>query len=257
MPLCTMASRASTDWKTELVRTVVFPSRSSSVRVSIETWPGAPSNSKVCTNPSGEGSPWKTPWNPNALPASSEWTYRYEPPSRASNRSIVIVYCRGPSHCTRRSGSMNARNTSSRGASKVRSVKTCGTPGSAVTFNSVMSYPFLSDRLAAIDRSRAPAGPRAARRAARSSLPRIPDSPASHTVASLSGSASRWLSRAVARRVREISPARSSTLRCREIAGWVTLNGAASSATVASPSESRVRIARRVGSASAPNTASS
>jgi hypothetical protein len=32
------------------------------------------------------------------------------------------------------------------------------------------------------------------------------------------------------------------------------LNGAASSATVASPSVSRVRIARRVGSASAPNT---
>ena len=30
----------------------------------------------------------------------------------------------------------------------------------------------------------------------------------------------RWLSRAVARRVREINPAGSSTLRCREIAGW-------------------------------------
>ena len=63
MPLWTMASRASTDWYTELERTVVFPSCSSSVSVSIETLPGAPSNSKVCTMPSGEGSPWKTPWN--------------------------------------------------------------------------------------------------------------------------------------------------------------------------------------------------
>ena len=60
----TIASRASTDWNTELVRTVVFPSRSSNVTVSIETWPGAPSNSKVCTMPSGDGSPWKTPWKP-------------------------------------------------------------------------------------------------------------------------------------------------------------------------------------------------
>src|SRR5712692_10016346 len=49
-------------------------------------------------------------------------------------------------------------------------------------------------------------------------------------------------------------PAFCSTLRCREIAGWDTWNGSASSATVASPSVSRVRIARRVGSASAPNT---
>jgi hypothetical protein len=39
-----------------------------------------------------------------------------------------------------------------------------------------------------------------------------------------------------------------------EIAGWDTLKGAASWATVASPSASRVKIARRVGSASAPNT---
>jgi hypothetical protein len=38
------------------------------------------------------------------------------------------------------------------------------------------------------------------------------------------------------------------------MAGWDTLNGAASSATVASPSVSRVKIARLVGSASAPNT---
>ena len=38
------------------------------------------------------------------------------------------------------------------------------------------------------------------------------------------------------------------------MAGWDTVNGAASSATVASPAASRPRMARRVGSASAPNT---
>ena len=74
MPFCTMASRASTDWNTEFVRTIVFPSRSSNVTVSIDTCPGAPSNSNVCTMPSGDGSPWKTPWKPYRLPASSAWT---------------------------------------------------------------------------------------------------------------------------------------------------------------------------------------
>jgi hypothetical protein len=44
---------------------------------------------------------------------------------------------------------------------------------------------------------------------------------------------------------------RSSTLRWREIAGRLTENGSASSFTVASPSASRVRIERRVGSARA------
>src|ERR1700678_1259285 len=50
-----------------------------------------------------------------------------------------------------------------------------------------------------------------------------------------------------------ISPASSSTLRCCEIAGCVISNGLASSLTVASPCESRARIARRVGSAKAEN----
>src|SRR5687768_11728295 len=46
-------------------------------------------------------------------------------------------------------------------------------------------------------------------------------------------------------------PARSSTLRCFEMAGWLISNGLASSVTVASPVASRARIARRVGSARA------
>ena len=49
------------------------------------------------------------------------------------------------------------------------------------------------------------------------------------------------------------SPARSSTATCLEIAGRVRSNGSASSPTVASPSASRSRMARLVGSAKAAN----
>src|SRR5256885_616647 len=52
-------------------------------------------------------------------------------------------------------------------------------------------------------------------------------------------------------------PARSSTLRCFEIAGWLIANGRASSLTDVSPRARRARIARRVGSARAVKTASS
>src|SRR5947207_11110934 len=48
-----------------------------------------------------------------------------------------------------------------------------------------------------------------------------------------------------------MSPARSSTFRCFEIAGWLMRKGFASSITPASPPARRARIARRVGSASA------
>ena len=60
-----------------------------------------------------------------------------------------------------------------------------------------------------------------------------------------------------ARRPRWIRPAPSSTLRCLETAGRVRLNGSASSLTVASPSASRTKIARRVVLASAAKVASS
>ena len=48
-----------------------------------------------------------------------------------------------------------------------------------------------------------------------------------------------------------IKPARSSTLRCLEMAGRLMSKGSASSVTVASPRARRSRIARRVGSARA------
>ena len=73
MPDAIIASRSSTDWNTELSGRscpVVLLERDRSR----ETWPGAPSNSNVCTMPSSDGVPWKTPWNPYSLPSSSEWT---------------------------------------------------------------------------------------------------------------------------------------------------------------------------------------
>ena len=55
---------------------------------------------------------------------------------------------------------------------------------------------------------------------------------------------------------RTISPAFSSTRRCREIAGCDIWNGLASSMTVVSPSARRARMARRVGSERAEKVAS-
>jgi len=75
-------------------------------------------------------------------------------------------------------------------------------------------------------------------------------------LASASGLARRRHGRRCASRPREIRPARSSTLRCLEIAGWVIANGLARSVTDASPDARRARIARLVGSASAAKVAS-
>ena len=55
---------------------------------------------------------------------------------------------------------------------------------------------------------------------------------------------------------REINPARSRTRKCLEIAGKERSNGWASTVGDERPRDSRSRIARRVGSASAPNVAS-
>src|SRR5437879_3661027 len=52
-------------------------------------------------------------------------------------------------------------------------------------------------------------------------------------------------------RLREISPAVSSTLMCLDIAGWLRSKGSISSFTDASPKAKRARMARRVGSESA------
>ncbi len=58
-------------------------------------------------------------------------------------------------------------------------------------------------------------------------------------LASCSGLASIRAGRRWASRPRRISPARSSTFRCLEIAGWLMAKGSASSATEASPVANR------------------
>jgi hypothetical protein len=70
--------------------------------------------------------------------------------------------------------------------------------------------------------------------------------------ASFSGATTSVRGRRCASRPRLTRPARSSMMRCLEIVGWLRSNGFMSSDTSASPDASRARIARRVGSASAP-----
>src|SRR5690606_8014474 len=121
MPDSVMASRSATDWKTEVATYRVFaPSTSSSTAVSSETWPGIPSYSKVCTIRSGAATSWKIPRNAYSSPWSPWWVIRQEPPGRASRCSTTVRYSFGPHHCASRSGSVSARNTASRGASKTR-----------------------------------------------------------------------------------------------------------------------------------------
>src|SRR5215472_9692380 len=132
MPEAIIASRSSTAWNLDTVRASVRPPVSVRVSVSIETWPGAPSYSKVRTMPAGDGSPWNTPWNPCSCPPASVCTNRHLPPSRTSFSLTVMVYSRGPSHCCSSSGSVYARYTRSRGASNSHVMMICGMPGSAV-----------------------------------------------------------------------------------------------------------------------------
>ncbi len=73
-------------------------------------------------------------------------------------------------------------------------------------------------------------------------------------IADSSGAASNRQGRHCASRPRLISPARSSTLRCLEIAWRLMENGSASSLTVASPDARRRRIARLVESPRAAKT---
>src|SRR6266571_6217872 len=55
------------------------------------------------------------------------------PPGRTSIRSIVILYFRGPIHWATSFGSVYARNTASRGASKVRTIRISVSLGVVIT----------------------------------------------------------------------------------------------------------------------------
>ena len=92
------------------------------MRNSIETWSGAPSNSKVCTAKSFSRTVWKVPWKAYSVPSGSRWTIRHPPWVLKSNSGISTSSRSGPIHRLTLSGSRWASNTAATGASKSRSV---------------------------------------------------------------------------------------------------------------------------------------
>ena len=230
MPLATIASRASTDWKTEWIRTIVRPSRSSSVSV-IERrhGPGRPR-----TRRSGRHAVRRRIPVEHAVEAVVvAVVVAVDVPPAAAVADVVSFDDHLVLRAARATGRAapdrcSARKTRSRGASNSRVMSMNGTPGSARDLRGShdRAPPSLasSAESGSVIRPGRPGAPRAARRVVRGSRPSTPGSAASHSVASRSGSASRWLSRAVARRVREIEPrplehlevARDRRLRHRE-----------------------------------------
>src|SRR5918999_3519581 len=119
--------------------TVVFPSRSSRVRVSTETCPGMPSHSNVHTMRSGLTISRYSPWNPWSSSPSARCTMRQVPPGRKSISQLAISYFRGPHQFDMCSQELCASNTRSRGASKTR-VMTISRSDGVVTV-SLLSVP--------------------------------------------------------------------------------------------------------------------
>ena len=77
-------------------------------------------------NPPGGETSCCTPWNACSLPSASLWTYGH------SNVSRLIVSRHGPSLRTYSAGSVNARKTSSRGASNSRAMTSLCPQGAPV-----------------------------------------------------------------------------------------------------------------------------
>ncbi len=202
-----------------------------------------------------------------SLPSASlTITVSNTPPARASTvmRSRGADTPAGPQKCVRWSASIMQRKTSSRGASKTRLKRSwLGAPSStpcspmppcrSPTFGSFPFPPLVLQCLALgrCCRSASSASSLSKRSPQRRRCVAIQSSAPS------SASGSRWQGRNWASCHREIRPLRSSTLRCLEIPGSDMSKGAASSPTVASPRARRLRMARRVGSASAVKAASS
>src|SRR5437867_3692922 len=115
-----MPSRSSTESNAEVAMTVVFPSCSSSVRVSTETCPGMPSHSNVHTMRSGRTISRNSPWNPSSSPSGPRCTIRHLPPGRKSISQLANSYFLGPHQFDMCSHELCASNTRSRGASKTR-----------------------------------------------------------------------------------------------------------------------------------------
>ena len=152
---------------------------------------------------------------------------RHVPPGRTSMATEVsgTSAVGAPNQSAKASGSVHSRQTRSRGASKTRVIMM---PLSAIAQAGVeLVEPVLPEGTIVLQ-----PGGRLAEPDARSRDGRC------------------W-----AARPRSIRPARSSTRRCLDTAWLLIVNGSASSATEASPSIRRARIARRVGSARAAKVA--
>src|SRR5712691_1181219 len=140
MPDWSIPSRSSTVSKTDVAVSVVFPSCSSRVSVSTETWPGMPSNSNVHTMRSGRTISRNSPWKPNSWPSETLCTIRHAPPGRKSISQLVISYLLGPHQFDMCSHEVCASNTRSRGASKTR-VMTISRSDGVVTVSWLLSLP--------------------------------------------------------------------------------------------------------------------
>src|SRR3989442_1478143 len=92
-----------------------------------------PSKFQVCTMRSGRTTSRNSPWKPYLVPSVSMWVKCHRPPGRTSICSMVILYFRGPIHWVRSRGSVYARNTMSRGALKVRSIRISVSLGVVIT----------------------------------------------------------------------------------------------------------------------------
>src|SRR6266498_5725183 len=151
MPLCSHASRPSKLSHRDDASIRVRPSpRSSNTMVSSATPSGSPSYVNVCTMRSGRIS-WKQPRKANSAPSAS-WTNRQLPPVRASHWSILVVMPFGPTHWTKRSGSVCARSNCAGVALKSRVMRMTGTFGSASMVASAITFIVVLLLLVAVHR---------------------------------------------------------------------------------------------------------
>src|SRR5215469_5059301 len=121
---CSWPTRASIDansawWNVISVR----PSRSASVTVTRVSGPDLPcSSTHECVNTSRLGGTISryTPRRRCSVPSGERMRAEKTPPTRSSPRFSLKVKPRGQDHCASSCGSVQARNTNSRGALKVR-----------------------------------------------------------------------------------------------------------------------------------------
>src|SRR5258707_1539798 len=84
-----------------------------------------PTGVSVATNCAGGSTSRKTPVESYSCPSSERMPMTRLPPTRRSISHRYVVMCAGPYQRMNISGSVQARQTSSRGASKTRSIRTC------------------------------------------------------------------------------------------------------------------------------------